>query len=502
MTVEDSAADPTNVTDGGMAGEHPTRHALPGLVAPSLGSELNTIRHPLTPIACWSLGDVRFEFDSSFVKPEVRTETPLLAALLEKHATAERPSMSIFGHADPVGNDDFNKVLSGRRARAIHALLTRDAAAWEELFTSAVGGDAWGTVAIDVMLAAVGEGVDGGHGAAVRSFQETNGLVVDGIAGPRTREKLFLAYMDTVCIDGSGQPLQLARSEFLGRGADPGGKGDLQGCSEFNPGLLLSRSEIATFTKPKRDAENTPNRRVIAFLFRPGVHVDPAKWPCPRVNEAVDGCKSRFFSDGEKRRQPGNARREYIQNKDTFACRFFDRLANRSPCEGLRNTVLVELVFDDPYLGFCDSILVDHAFADGSRLSLTTSPRGAVIVELARGPFVDATYEREGITQRRRVFLKPPDVSLDEGVWQRLVNLGYASAREPGPLPRDAAELSMALEEFQCNHRIPITGASDGVTRERLHEAHDVDRRAWKDRPFFDFPVVSPGDLNRKSSVT
>lgn len=158
MTVEDSAADPTNVTDGGMTGEHPTRHALPVLVAPSLGSELNTIRHPLTPIACWPLGDVRFEFDSSFVKPEVRTETPLLAALLEKHATTERPSMSIFGHTDPVGNDDFNKVLSGRRARAIHALLTRDAAAWEELFTSAVGSDAWGTVTIDVMLATVGEG--------------------------------------------------------------------------------------------------------------------------------------------------------------------------------------------------------------------------------------------------------------------------------------------------------------------------------------------------------
>jgi len=27
--------------------------------------------------------------------------------------------LSVFGHADPVGSDDYNKALSGRRAMAV-----------------------------------------------------------------------------------------------------------------------------------------------------------------------------------------------------------------------------------------------------------------------------------------------------------------------------------------------------------------------------------------------
>ena len=40
--------------------------------------------------------------------------------LLKEHP--ESP-LSIFGHADPVGNDEYNKGLSGRRATVIYALL-------------------------------------------------------------------------------------------------------------------------------------------------------------------------------------------------------------------------------------------------------------------------------------------------------------------------------------------------------------------------------------------
>jgi len=45
----------------------------------------------------------------------------------------------IFGHTDVSGEAPLNKELSERRAKAVYALLTHDADAWEELFMG--GGD-------------------------------------------------------------------------------------------------------------------------------------------------------------------------------------------------------------------------------------------------------------------------------------------------------------------------------------------------------------------------
>jgi hypothetical protein len=49
----------------------------------------------------------------------------------------------------------------------------------------------------------------------------------------------------------------------------------------------------------------------------------------------VAGCRARFWSDGDKRRNTHvTARdRKFEDSKDTFACRFYQRLADESPCE-------------------------------------------------------------------------------------------------------------------------------------------------------------------------
>lgn len=54
--------------------------------------------------------------------------------------------------------------------------------------------------------------------------------------------------------------------------------------------------------------------------------------------------------------------------------------------------------------------------------------------------------------------------------WQaRLDNLGY----EPGPLGRASTDdLRSAVEEFQCDTGLPVTGAMDAVTQQRLLQAH------------------------------
>jgi hypothetical protein len=327
---------------GGAGGDHPAADLQLPLVAPSTDARFNTLRTSLRPVSCVLLKDSRFAFDSSVISPRVSIQMKFLARLRQR-----RPGIlvSVFGHADPVGNDDYNKQLSGRRAQAVYALLTRRPDLWEHLFSEPFGGDKWGDGAIGMMLATLGhdtEGNDDDDGtalsAAVRAFQTETGLAPDGVAGPATRQKLFRAYMEAICIDPSGKPFQLDQKEdFLAGGVDSGGKGDYQGCGEFNPVLLFSKSQKAEFDadsdKTQRDNANRANRRVMIFLFPERMHVIPASWPCPRVKEGTAGCKLRFFSDADSRRTNGESQREYTLTQDTFACRFYDRFAHNSPCE-------------------------------------------------------------------------------------------------------------------------------------------------------------------------
>jgi hypothetical protein len=329
--------------DGGIGASHPKRAPLTLLAASATANEFNTLHARIFPLACWRVEDLRFEFDSSFVLPEIVQELTQLIRLINEHTiknspdgkTGEplRPALSIFGHADPVGNDDYNKQLSGRRAQAIYGLLTRKTALWEELFSNPIGGDKWGDPAIATMRA-------------------TTGQTASGPTTPASRKQLFADYMEKICVDENEAPFVIEPKDFLGGGRDNRGKADFQGCSEFNPVLMFSRQEAEKFErsqdKTARNAANKTNRRVLAFLFRPGIKIDPAAWPCPRVKEGTAACKKRFWSDADKRRQFQESRREFRQDGDTFACRLYTRLANNSPCERLLRDPLEVSVFVGP----------------------------------------------------------------------------------------------------------------------------------------------------------
>ena len=206
---------------------------------------------------------------------------------------------------------------------------------------------------------------DGEYGpetqGAVKQFQGDNGLAVDGDAGHDTRNLLFGKYMDALCTPAPAQdappasspsppassnappaaqpaatPFPMQPTDFLGgAGAGPGDlpTQSLQGCSRFNPVVLLSNDDM----NGDGDARNTadaPNRRVLMFLFPKGTTVNPAAaWPCPAVNAPPDGCKVAFWTDGDAQRQPGSELKLYRNTHDTMACRFYDRFARRSPCE-------------------------------------------------------------------------------------------------------------------------------------------------------------------------
>lgn len=105
---------------------------------------------------CREVPGAHFEFGRSFVR---RNAIPVLADIAEDlHGEPIRRGM-IFAHTDKAGGDALNKELSERRARAVLALLTHDAAAWEELWTNQWSGgnwsELWGTRELQHLLTAL-----------------------------------------------------------------------------------------------------------------------------------------------------------------------------------------------------------------------------------------------------------------------------------------------------------------------------------------------------------
>ncbi len=354
----DELAGDNLASEAGVIAEFPTTEDFVFSVAPTNSGKVNTLRKALRPSACWRIDDLRFHFDSSFILPDACREFSLLASLRSPSASGEAALLlSVFGHADPSGADDYNKTLAGRRATSVYALLVRDGALWEELYSTPAGGDAWSIAQIQIMLQQLGKtsvtnsGVlDPPTTAGVKEFQADNGLAQDGIPGPDTRKTLFLQYMDAICQDANG-PFQYQASDFVSKGASADGKADRQGCSEFNPILVFSQDQAKEFEDPskkaERDADNLSNRRVVVYLFSPSLPIAAARWPCPTVKEGVGGCKSQFFPDGDTRRNPQEQQRQYLMRGRTFACKFYDQIARSSPCEAVRQNMQIFLLGAD-----------------------------------------------------------------------------------------------------------------------------------------------------------
>jgi hypothetical protein len=314
-------------SEGGLAGKHDLPDDLEFRAGPTSTVHLNTARLRLIPVACFRVDDIRFDFDSSFVasnganpKKDIRSELQLLVQLLRDHPQSP---LSVFGHADPVGSDDYNKALSGRRATIVYALLisTTDPDTAASLWLGVAEQEQWGDAQRQAMLA------------------------FTGLPAGTANTDLLKAYMRKL----TPPELKISKTDFLAQGSDSGGKGDRQGCSEFNPVLIFSQKEYRGFEddsdKGARNDANAPNRRVMVLLFRKGSKVDPSQWPCPRAGEPIGGCQKRFWSDGENRRSKRLAEqdRTFENTKDTFACRFYQRLLANSPCEKPLRAVRIRL---------------------------------------------------------------------------------------------------------------------------------------------------------------
>lgn len=436
---------------GGVSGQHPDSDSIQLYPAPSTSDEFNKARLNLIPVACWRVHDIRFAFDSSFVAPEIATELQDLRNLVQDYPGCP---LSIFGHADPVGSDDYNKALSGRRATAIYALLlcNSDPSTAVSLWQKISNTENWGD-------------------DQQQAMQSTTGLP-DGTPNA----SLFQAYMQKLC----PQDLALSKQDFLAQGSDSGGKGDYQGCSEFNPSFIFSDEMNSEFNqdqdKTERNAANAPNRRVVVLLFRKGSKVTPAKWPCPRATDGTAGCRKRFWSDGEARRSnrlPDQARK-YEDTHDTFACRFYDRLLSGSPCEKANELWVVRILAEGMGpLSQRKPLANEQYVLTGSGSPLPeirgiTDPQGILSVAVT-----DQTPTMTLSIAGTRVLLKGGTLlgirGGDDAVKARLFNLGYG----PSSLGAwDDDDLSAALKQFQKDYSLQESGTADDDTLNKLREVH------------------------------
>lgn len=468
-------------SDRGVIATHPDVEPLQILVGPSTAGQFNRAQPRLIPVACFSVEDASFKFDSSFILPAFQEEIKSFIDLREKDPERIKGApISIFGHADPTfqGNfelgatthhagDDYNKVLSGRRAIAVYALFTRDAALWNNLFVNNFGGDVWGEDSISTMLDLTERPSSSGNLEPTASDSARNAKLHDIAQDSGQRQQLFVRYMNALCGE-----LKLDKTkDFLARGAGPDQKGDVQGCSRFNPRLLFSIEKEAQFKNAAfekdepilrlRNADNSPNRRVMILIFRKRSQVLPAKWPCPTFKEGSAGCNKRFFSDGDERRSthsPG-ADRNFDHTHDTFACRFYQRLSDGSPCNVPVKLVTLVIRLVDVYHKPIKS--TKYVLEVGEmRFKGQSDDKGIVThripVSAATARLVLPMWTVDLLIQP----LDAPDSS--EGAKRRLDNLGYFAH------DADDSSSSLALMRFQsvCDEQQTDLQDSNGIMRD------------------------------------
>ncbi len=424
------------------------RSQEPLRVAPTTGSEFNVVELDLRPVACLALRDAVFAFDSSFIQPStgsvpVATLLASLDPLRQRHKDAQGrlPLLSLFGHADPVGKDEYNKLLSGRRAKAVFGLLTHRVDVWQELHDHPQGGDDWR------------------HNGADDTMRRTVGA-----ATSVPRAQVFERYMKSLF------PVALGKTEFLGRGQDAQGKADFQGCGELNPVLVFSQDQDREFNAPAKHAArnqaNQPNRRVLLYLFPAALAPDPRRWPCPRAHESAAGCKARLFSDADRRRNPGPTERQFVRDEETFACRFYARIADDSPCEqGPTSTIRVRV---EP------AVFTRH----GNVMASVQSLDGQPLPETGRMRLGGTRLEFVFAAPDGRRFFRPPvdgDATIADGV-SGSVRL---ELDRPVTYTDDAAASARSLRQQMallrdCAAQRVVRGRLDGETAAQVRSMHSI----------------------------
>ncbi len=222
-----------------------------------------------------------FDTNKCFLLPSTLPGIKIIKKHYDDHPKSH---LLVVGHTDTSGKEAYNETLSLERADAVAAYLSDKAGDWEAFFGEGKPAEKrWGMLEVQHMLNRLPEsgpfffqGKPSGantaeHLAAVKAYQQSKGLKVDGIAGPNTRKALITDYMS---LDQTSLPKGLTLTTH--------------GCGENFP-----------VDDTADGVRNPENRRVEIFFFDEGIDPSPAgkiskkgakeypKW-LEQVSETVD----------------------------------------------------------------------------------------------------------------------------------------------------------------------------------------------------------------------
>jgi outer membrane protein OmpA-like peptidoglycan-associated protein len=227
------------------------------VVLPAGTSTPETRMLGVTPFSVLARLHLFFNTNKVFLLP---TALPGLRGLRSIQLENRDNKLLVVGHADTTGGPSVNDPLSLERAKATIAFLKDDVDAWLKYYEAGQPKDQqWGRAEDRMMLIALPDFPDKPKGQeAVKWFQTTRGLTVDGKAGPQTRRQLITEYMEL-----DGPPL----SE-LGIAVDA----VAHGCGENFP---IDDSGEALDPNPEDEKKDQGDRRVELFFFDPEFGIVP-----------------------------------------------------------------------------------------------------------------------------------------------------------------------------------------------------------------------------------
>jgi len=255
--------------------------------------------------------------------------------------------------------------------------------------------------------------------SAVKRFQADHGLTVDGEPGPITRRALVTDYM---AIDGTSLP---AGTEI-----------ERHGCGEFHPAVPTGD-----------DTDEQANRRVEIFFFEGPIEPRP-RARCPRP-----GCPE----------YPEWLERTILTVDFTLPPPVLSNPRWEQPDDATTDELRLRLL-DDGQLVCPDRPVIvaigERRFAgvsDGEGIARLAIPKGSAQAV--------ARYTPNDVSRliERAIDLEVGAIESDDGVRERLINLGY---------PADL-DLKYAVGWFQRDAGLPTSGEVDAATRAKLGVIHD-----------------------------
>jgi outer membrane protein OmpA-like peptidoglycan-associated protein len=429
---------------------HQTVRGLRDAIDPLLIPSATPWTLVITPyFRCTEIPGAHFAFGRSFL---LRDGIEPLSGIAEDLAGDDLRKAMIFGHTDKAGPVLLNKELSERRAKALFALFTQDAGAWEELWMGSKDktGDGhwrekWGPYESKHMLNSLGvtdrdgraldenDYLNQPYGQALSKFQvgdypdkpdEQAPLPSSGKLDKATRKELFLAYAKLV----SRKPVDKAKLSKVG-------SAPYMGCGLFNP-LSIT-------------AKDAQSRRVVVFVY--DAAAEPRNLPCKLGD--LGPCNSNC---GPAPTAPDK------DGKPPYRCSVYKKIAASCPCNGgadLSHDLVVRIPFPlDVVDGFKHVLVVTSD--DGTierRATLKSDARAVTDDEVEvyfkdlppahsyrmRAEGVDPPYEVFAFTE----FSKLSNLSLDvpdgpAGDEAPALALNDAPPDDPEAVAEDAADES------------------------------------------------------------